>query len=55
MIERAQEFNQDGERVRFHHNSAADLSLFADESFDFVLALIVLQHMQPTADAGLHP
>ena len=45
MIERAREFNQDGERVRFHHNNVSDLRLFADGSFDFVLALIVLQHM----------
>ena len=45
MIERAREFNRDGERVRFHHNNASDLRLFADGSFDFVLALIVLQHM----------
>lgn len=52
MIERAVEFNQNGERVRFHHNDASDLSLFADESFDFVLALIVLQHMQPELMRG---
>jgi SAM-dependent methyltransferase len=52
MIERAREFNCDGERVRFHHNDAADLGLFADESFDFVLALIVLQHMRPPLMQG---
>ena len=52
MIERARELNQDGERVRFHHNESADLRLFDDGSFDFVVALIVLQHMQPQLMRG---
>jgi SAM-dependent methyltransferase len=47
MIERARELNEDSERLRFHHNPAQDLRLFGDESFDFILSLIVLQHMEP--------
>jgi SAM-dependent methyltransferase len=47
MIERAREFNGDGGRMRFHHNAAPDLRLFGDGSFDFILSLIVLQHMAP--------
>jgi SAM-dependent methyltransferase len=52
MIERARELNQDGERVRFHHNGAPDLRLFDDGSFDFILSLIVLQHMEPKLMQG---
>ncbi len=52
MIERARELNEDRERVRFHHNDAPDLRLFGDGSFDFVLSLIVLQHMKPELMRG---
>lgn len=47
MIRQAREFNPYGDRVRFHHNSCNDLSLFADNQFDFVFSLLVLQHMEP--------
>jgi 2-polyprenyl-3-methyl-5-hydroxy-6-metoxy-1,4-benzoquinol methylase len=52
MIERARELNRTGERVRFHHNNASDLALFDDGSFDFILALIVFQHMEPSLMRG---
>jgi SAM-dependent methyltransferase len=52
MVDRARELNLDGDRVRFHHNDAPDLRLFADGSFDFILALIVLQHMRPELMRG---
>ena len=52
MIERARELNENSERVRFHHNDAPDLRLFGDESFDFILSLIVLQHMEPELMQG---
>ena len=52
MVERARALNGDNERVRFHHNDAPDLQLFGDESFDFILALIVLQHMEPRLMRG---
>lgn len=45
MIELANDRNTDAERVRFHLNEAADLSLFEDSSFDVVLSIIVLQHI----------
>lgn len=47
MIRQAREYNPYGDRVRFHHNPHSDLSLFADNQFDFVFSLIVLQHMEP--------
>ncbi len=52
MIERARALNRNGERVRFHQNDASDLRLFGDGSFDFVLSLIVLQHMKPELMQG---
>ena len=52
MIEHARELNENGERVRFHHNPAPNLRLFSDGSFDFLLALIVLQHMEPDLMRG---
>jgi SAM-dependent methyltransferase len=47
MIGRAQSLNRQPEHVRFHHNQAPNLRLFDAESFDFVLSLLVLQHMEP--------
>lgn len=35
------------ENCFFHHNLKNDLSLFEDGSFDFIISLIVLQHMEP--------
>ncbi len=52
MIARARELNENGDRVRFHHNDAPDLRLFEDGSFDFILSLIVLQHMKPELMRG---
>src|SRR5438105_11020119 len=47
MLELAEQFNRHGERCQYHLNSANDLRLFPDGSFDFVYSLIVLQHMEP--------
>lgn len=47
MIRRANRYNPYGERCRFHVNERDELSLFGDGQFDFVLSLIVLQHMRP--------
>ncbi len=52
MIQRARELNKNGDRVRFHHNDAPGLRLFGDGSFDFILSLIVLQHMKPELMRG---
>lgn len=47
MIGEARRINRHGERVNYHVHATSDLSLFADETFDFVLSLLVLQHMHP--------
>lgn len=47
MIGEARRINRHGELVSYHVHAAADLALFADESFDFVLSFLVLQHMEP--------
>ena len=33
---------------QFHTNTKSDLGLFKDETFNFILSIIVLQHMEPT-------
>ena len=45
MIAKANEFADQVGNVRYELNAAPDLALFPDESFDFVNASIVLQHM----------
>ncbi|MEO7268144.1 MAG: class I SAM-dependent methyltransferase [Knoellia sp.] len=45
MIQLANDRNPEAERIHFHLNEAADLSLFDDNSFDVVLSVIVLQHI----------
>ncbi|MET0447396.1 MAG: class I SAM-dependent methyltransferase, partial [Aeromicrobium sp.] len=45
MIALAEEHNPDSSRAVFHLNERADLSLFEDASFDLVLSVVVLQHM----------
>lgn len=47
MVELARRYNRAGDRCAYHHNTAEDLSLFPDGSFDFVFTEIVLQHMPP--------
>jgi SAM-dependent methyltransferase len=47
MIRQARRFNRCGERVVYHQNSAGDLRIFSDETFDLVYSNIVLQHMRP--------
>jgi ubiquinone/menaquinone biosynthesis C-methylase UbiE len=46
MVKRARELNGNIERVSFVVNRAADLSVFADGSFDLVYSNIVLQHVR---------
>jgi len=45
MIERAAAYNTRPEKVRYLLNDKEDLSLFPDDSFDFIISLFVLQHM----------
>ncbi len=47
MIDIARQFNQYGGRCRYHLNLRDDLSLFQDDTFDFLYSNITLQHMPP--------
>lgn len=47
MIELAEKYNRYGSKCHYYTNSAQDLSLFEDNSFDFIYSNIVLQHMEP--------
>lgn len=47
MIELARKYNRHGDRCRYILNDADDLSLFPDDSFDFIYSNITLQHMKP--------
>lgn len=52
MIERARRYEAHGDRVRYRVNTAPDLRLFEDASFDFVYSNKVLQHIPPEAQAA---
>jgi SAM-dependent methyltransferase len=45
MIDLAGRYNTEPDRLRFHVNEEANLRLFDDDTFDLVLSVIVLQHM----------
>jgi SAM-dependent methyltransferase len=45
MLDLARELNQFGEDCRYWLNTASDLALFENDSFDFVFSFLVLQHM----------
>ncbi len=47
MIAKARELNRHGERCQYHLNDRDDLTLFADDHFDFIYSNITLQHMPP--------
>lgn len=49
MIEHANEFKSARQvtNSHFHLNKENDLNLFKDDYFDFIISLIVLQHMEP--------
>lgn len=52
MIDQATKLNRFGQRCRYVVNDTDDLSQFGDDTFDFVLAWIVLQHMEPRLAHG---
>lgn len=45
MVDLARRHNRAGDRVAYHLNEARDLALFDDDTFDFLLSIIVLQHI----------
>jgi SAM-dependent methyltransferase len=47
MVDAARAVDRSEGRVHYVHNQADDLRQFGDGSFDFVLSLLVLQHMRP--------
>ena len=47
MLRLAGEHNRHGARCRYMLNAAADLRLFAHDTFDFIYSSLVLQHMRP--------
>jgi SAM-dependent methyltransferase len=47
MVSLANEFNRHGARVKYILNQNNDLTIFANNSFDFIYSNIVLQHMEP--------
>jgi ubiquinone/menaquinone biosynthesis C-methylase UbiE len=47
MLEQARQFNRKGDRCQYVWNSAPDLRIFADQSFDFIYSRITLQHVPP--------
>lgn len=52
MVQRAREYNQHGDRVRYVVNTTDDLRMFESESFDFVYSSITLQHIPPAPAAN---
>src|SRR6266480_483073 len=46
MIDAARRLNRHGERCVYHVNDSPNLALFDDASFDLVLSVLVLQHME---------
>lgn len=52
MIEQANGFNPDPEHIHFHLNDRDDLGLFESATFDFLLSLIVLQHIENRYKSG---
>ncbi len=45
MVNKASEYNKHNDRVSFHLNLKSDLSLFENDTFDFIYSNITLQHM----------
>jgi SAM-dependent methyltransferase len=52
MVEAADRYNRFPERVSYAVNLRPDLAPFAEDSFDFVISLITLQHMPPSLALG---
>jgi SAM-dependent methyltransferase len=48
MIALAEQHNRYPEKCRYFVNESDDLKLFSDRSFDFIVSIIVLQHIEPS-------
>ena len=49
MVELARHYNRFGDRCQFHLSEAPDLALFERDSFDFIVARLVLEHLRPAS------
>lgn len=47
MIELAKKYNRHGNKCKYVVNESNDLKRFGENSFDFIITLITLQHMKP--------
>ena len=47
MIDLARQFNQYDARCQYHLNARDDLTIFENDTFDFIYSNITLQHMPP--------
>jgi len=47
MIELAEKYNRYNDKCKYLLNSRGDLRLFSDNSFDFIISLFTLQHIEP--------
>ena len=52
MIAAAASYNRFGDRCQYLHNTSPDLAVIEDGSIDFVLTLLVLQHMRSELAQG---
>lgn len=52
MIELAERHNKYGKRCKYIVNDRDNLKMFADNSFDFIISHITLQHMEPRYSKG---
>lgn len=52
MLKLAKKYNRFGVKCKYFLNKADNLNLFADDSFDFIYSIIVLQHISPQISKG---
>lgn len=48
MVQLARKYNRHGAKCIFHHNLSEDLSIFQSDQYDFIVSLLVLQHLRPS-------
>lgn len=45
MIQLARQYNSHGSKIIYQHNPKGDLDIFPNQTFDFLISLITLQHL----------